>query len=108
MAWLRDGDRNMSFFHKKASARRHKNEILGLLDENDYKLIDLRVVEMIVGNYFTNIFRSSNPNRKQILQVVEAILRRVSKEMNEKPLAIFTKKENFGSFKSMHPSKVLG
>ncbi|KAL5540401.1 hypothetical protein UlMin_042424 [Ulmus minor] len=34
VSWLRDGEKNTKFFHRKASNRRFKNEILGICNEN--------------------------------------------------------------------------
>ncbi|KAL5572866.1 hypothetical protein UlMin_022463 [Ulmus minor] len=60
VSWLKDGDRNTKFFHKKATARRKKNEILGLCDSNGCWQDDIGVVSEIIQSYFNNIFRNCN------------------------------------------------
>ncbi|KAL5542394.1 hypothetical protein UlMin_010104 [Ulmus minor] len=78
VSWLKDGDRNTKFFHKKATARRKKNEILGLCDSNGCWQDDIGVVSEIIQSYFSNIFRSNCPTVDQINLITDSIPIRVS------------------------------
>ena len=56
--WLRQGDRNTSFFHNFATKRRKKNTIKGLMDENGQRQENEVAMRNIIQNYFENLFTS--------------------------------------------------
>lgn len=64
--WLREGDKNTKFFHSKASARRQKNMICGLEDENGNWIEEVKDVDRMFCEYFTKIFTATNPSLCQI------------------------------------------
>ncbi|TXG53653.1 hypothetical protein EZV62_018909 [Acer yangbiense] len=75
--WLSAGDRNTKFFHARASARRRKNNIQGLFDDRG-RFLDSE--EDIVGHvccYFSGLFRSSNPGRREINNAIANIGSRI-------------------------------
>ena len=53
--WLLHGDRNTSFFHNAATARKKRNQIKKLLDDTGVWLQDSDLKDHIKG-YFSNIF----------------------------------------------------
>ena len=59
--WFRDGDRNTSFFHAKASARLKKNQIDGLYDAHEMWQEEEGKVGDIVEEYYTGLFTSNQP-----------------------------------------------
>ncbi|KAL5555846.1 hypothetical protein UlMin_038082 [Ulmus minor] len=60
--WLKSGDRNSKFFHRKASTRRAKNSIEGMFDSNEKWCEDKESIAHIAESYFTNLFSSSSPH----------------------------------------------
>ena len=78
--WFQDGDQNTRFFHSKASTRYQKNLISGMMDSNDCWQEDMRKVEEIVVNYYSNLFSSSNPS--ELTELIEAVEPKVSQDMN--------------------------
>ena len=59
--WFRDGDRNIGYFHSKASNRFQKNLIDGLLDQNGCWQELEKEIERIVLDYYSNLFKSLGP-----------------------------------------------
>lgn len=62
-SWLRVGDKNTSFFHKSASARRQKNVIQGVLNDSNVWVHDENALNIEFVRYFENLFTSDEPSR---------------------------------------------
>uniref|UniRef100_A0ACD5VRH3 Uncharacterized protein n=1 Tax=Avena sativa TaxID=4498 RepID=A0ACD5VRH3_AVESA len=68
--WVKDGDRNTSFFHRAIAKRRRRNTILSIKDEHDVTHFMLEKIANIFVTYFRSIFSSSvqNPTNMQASQ----------------------------------------
>ncbi|TXG63781.1 hypothetical protein EZV62_010775 [Acer yangbiense] len=71
--WLQAGDRNSSYFHKRATARKKKIFISSLVDEKGYPQVSNEGLTSIVSNFFTFLFNSSSPSAMDIMKAIEAI-----------------------------------
>ena len=60
--WLKEGDRNTSYFHCRANQRNRRNLITGLEDDNGTWIEDEAGMGKVVEGYFEQIFTSSNPS----------------------------------------------
>ena len=78
--WLVGGDRNISFFHAKASNRHQRNSIEGMCDAKGIWQEDDRQVKAIMVDYFSNIFKSNGIIDTSA--VVGAVQPLVSESMN--------------------------
>uniref|UniRef100_A0A803Q138 CCHC-type domain-containing protein n=1 Tax=Cannabis sativa TaxID=3483 RepID=A0A803Q138_CANSA len=76
--WLKEGDRNTKFFHRKANSRKKKNSTTGLLDQNA---------------------------RWEFQSIV---LNKISRETNEYLIAPFTKDDVLQAMRVIHPHKAPG
>jgi hypothetical protein len=56
--WLREGDRNTSFFHARASARRRTNKIDMLLRADGSKCEVQGEIKGMVQNFYEKLFSS--------------------------------------------------
>lgn len=54
--WLRRGDQNSKWFHKKASIRKAKNEIKGIHDSLGSWMEDPKSIEDTFISYFEQLF----------------------------------------------------
>ncbi|KAL5544765.1 hypothetical protein UlMin_008549 [Ulmus minor] len=105
VSWLRDRDKNTKFFHRKASNRRFKNEILGIYDENGCWQTEVGLVKSVFRDYFTAIFSSSNPSLELIKKVIDSIPCRVSEEENCYLLRPFVVDDMKAALFDMNPTK---
>jgi hypothetical protein len=85
--WLQLGDQNTAFFHNIASARRKKNMINKLKDNDGNWVEGMELLKPLVYDYFSNLFSSEVQVIDQ--EVLEKITPRIITEMNEKLLAPF-------------------
>ncbi|KAL5538919.1 hypothetical protein UlMin_042378 [Ulmus minor] len=106
--WLKNGDRNSKFFHRKASARKVKNFITGLLNSNDVWCEDKEGIAYIAESYFHNIFSSSSPHSSDLDMVLNTMEPKVSLEMNEQLDRRFVAEDVKAAVFHMAPSKSLG
>ena len=100
------GDRNTKYFHSKASERRKKNTITGLMDENGNWCDSTESKAAVAVSYFEKLFSTSYPSR--ISKVTNTIPTRVTDEMNQWLIKEFTREEVVTALQQMHPTKALG
>ncbi|KAL5564766.1 hypothetical protein UlMin_027930 [Ulmus minor] len=106
--WLKNGDRNSKFFHRKASARKAKNSIDGLFDSNMKWCEDKVGIAHIVENYFTNLFSLSSPHSLAMDAVLNSLDAKVSPAMNELLDCRFDAEDVRTAIFQMAPSKSPG
>jgi hypothetical protein len=104
--WLVANDKNTSYFHHFVNQRQQKNVIAGLLSEDGSWCTDPMGMGNIVGNYFNEIFTSSNPHR--IEDSLAAVERRITPAMNQQLCAPYSALEVRQALFQMHPSKSPG
>ncbi|CAL1356041.1 unnamed protein product [Linum trigynum] len=104
--WLREGDQNTSFFHRKASMRRKRNLIRKLRDESGAWWRGNEDVSTCLTKYFSELFMAGGrPPQTPVLDSVET---RVNDEMNawlERPL---TREELYEALRQMGKRKASG
>ncbi|XP_024195622.1 uncharacterized protein LOC112198734 [Rosa chinensis] len=106
--WLKEGDSNTGFFHRKAANRKRKNVIHGLYDENGVWRDDDKGMEQIVTSYFTQMFTSSPIDMEAMHHTLEAIQPCVSAEMNLQLCRNYTEEEIREALFQMYPTKSPG
>lgn len=106
--WLKDGDSNTSYFHRKASNRRRKNRLLGLFDENGIRHEDDKGVENVVTSYFQKMFSASSIDVGALEATLGAIQPCVTASMNQALCASYTSEEFCVALFQMYPTKSPG
>ena len=104
--WFQGGDQNTTYFHSKATSHFQKNNIDGLLDQNDVWKEDLRDIENIVLDYYSNLFKSSNP--VEFTELLQSVEPKVIVEMNTMLIDEFKEFEVSRALKQMYPLKSPG
>ncbi|XP_074295385.1 uncharacterized protein LOC141623208 [Silene latifolia] len=79
--WLKEGDRNTKFFHRKATQRKQRNYIGRLVDDEGRIREGNEEVAGVIRGYFGELFRSSNP--RDFGDVMAGIEGRVTGWMND-------------------------
>lgn len=105
-SWLKEGDKNTSFFHRTASGRRKRNRITRIRNSAGVWIEDPTSIEKVFTDYFRNIFTSDSTNG--VNGVLEAIQPRVSVLMNENLVELYSEKDVLVALNQMHPLKAPG
>ena len=104
--WLKEGDKNTRFFHEKASNRKQRNTIMGIMDESDtWHENEDKVVDIITG-YYQSLFTTSQPVICQ--EFLDAIQPGVTPQMNHMLTRDFTAAEVKKALDQMYPPKSQG
>ncbi|XP_021761699.1 uncharacterized protein LOC110726522 [Chenopodium quinoa] len=103
---LRDGDKNTSYFHHKANARRRKNSIKGLEDGDGVWKQDKKDMQDIILGYFSTLFTSDGS--RDIDEALAGVSNVITDEMNQKLCAEPTGEEIHRALFEMHPNKAPG
>lgn len=108
MEWLKDGVKNTSFFHAKATVRDQVNKIIGLRDASGSWTEDKQQMEAVVDSYFPSLFSSTNPEDGEIREVLQSLEPRLSEEDTIALSHPFTEQEVKDALSSMSPMKSPG
>ncbi|XP_024164202.1 uncharacterized protein LOC112171222 [Rosa chinensis] len=106
--WLKDGDRNLAYFHRRASNRRSRNLIRGLVNEQNVWQSDPHEIQRLLMSYFQQVFSTKGYDNEALSAVIQATPVKVTKEMNEDLMRPYTDEEIKGALFQMHPSKSSG
>ncbi|XP_074292350.1 uncharacterized protein LOC141619219 [Silene latifolia] len=104
--WLKEGDRNTSFFHSRAGDRRRKNFIASLVGDDGTVHAGDEAVSRVANNYFEELFTSSNP--VDFDDVLVGLEGRVSADMNMGLSREYGEEEVIEALHQMHPLKAPG
>ncbi|KAH1046861.1 hypothetical protein J1N35_037645 [Gossypium stocksii] len=104
--WLKNGDKNTSFFQKFTSQRRHTNRIRGLKRSDGLIATDRIEIGEITRDYFSDLFDSRGiDNLDHILSGVSCC---INDSMNQSLTSTYSKEENKEALKGMGPTKASG
>lgn len=89
--WLKYGDKNTSYFHNFATARRIRNRIQKLKDDQGNWREGTTYLNPLISDYFAGLFTTEidepDPN------LIEKVIPRVTPAMNDELLKPYTSKE---------------
>lgn len=102
---MREGDKNTKYFHTKALARKRKNRISRLEDEDRIWTEETEDVERSFCKYFKNIFTTTNPSQAQLDAALTDLPEHVTAEMNSLLDQEFTEEEVLNALAQMFPTK---
>ncbi|XP_040361807.1 uncharacterized protein LOC121049214 [Rosa chinensis] len=106
--WLKDGDRNSAYFHRKASNRRSKNTIKSLTNEAGEWQSEPVIIKGVLMDYYQKLFTTKGTGDEAILEIISATSMRVTSEMNADLLQPYFDEEIKATLFQMHPSKSPG
>lgn len=104
--WLFDGDKNIRFFHNKASQQRQRDYITKLYNADGRWCSRQAQINDIIVNFYESLFTTEEPNKFE--EVIDTISHVVTNEMNEKLEVEFTLEEVEVALKQMAPLKAPG
>ncbi|KAA3486163.1 reverse transcriptase [Gossypium australe] len=104
--WLRDGDRNTSFFHKMASLQHYRNKIPELVDDHGIRRSEVAEMITVATDFFKDLFTASEMGSDDhLFSLVE---KKVTASMNDYLLKDFTDEDVWNAVNSMSPLKAPG
>ncbi|CAM8995263.1 unnamed protein product [Rhodiola kirilowii] len=107
--WLKAGDNNTSFFHRKATGRRKMNNISQLRGSDGVLYTDPQSLCHIALNYFSNVFSPPQSlSSEEMRRSVDILPRKVTHAHNELLLMPYTEGEVYAAIQQLHPSKAPG
>ncbi|KAL0456837.1 UNVERIFIED_CONTAM: putative mitochondrial protein [Sesamum latifolium] len=106
--WLKEGDRNSSFFHAKASRRHQNNSVRKLRRSDGSWAVSGEEVQQCITEYFQHLFTSSQPQPDDIQHGVEHLPVVVDMSMADDLQRPYTEEEVTTAIFNMSPLKFPG
>jgi hypothetical protein len=81
ISWLKEGDRNMKFFHRKATRRAKKNKIKLLKKDNGEVTKEKKEMESMARDFFQQLYKADpNVQPEGLLHLIQP---KITEEMNK-------------------------
>ncbi|KAL0403892.1 UNVERIFIED_CONTAM: hypothetical protein Sradi_2030000 [Sesamum radiatum] len=106
--WLKEGDRDTSFFHKKTSHRFHTNLITKLRNTDGNWIYEEKDIQQCIIAHFLEVFSSSRPNSVNIAQGTAPLKWVVESDMVDDLIQLYTEEEVMKALFQMAPLKSPG
>ncbi|KAL5746685.1 hypothetical protein ACOSP7_027831 [Xanthoceras sorbifolium] len=106
--WLHASDKNTKFFHTKATQRKRRNRISGLMDLNGVWKEEAADLENLISGFYNQLLQSNNPSLSNVQEVIQAVECKVTDHMNKFLMSRFTADDVSTALKQMAPSKAPG
>lgn len=104
--WLKEGDKNTSFFHNKANQRQKRNTIKKTRDQHGNWIHGRKLLAETIRNYFMGLFASESTSKiDEFCSCIQGKLNQASKEELTVP---FTHMEVKEALNQMHWLKAPG
>ncbi|KAL0436253.1 UNVERIFIED_CONTAM: putative ribonuclease H protein [Sesamum radiatum] len=91
--WLKEGDRNTGFFHRKANHRFQTNLISKIRNTTGDWLTETEDIQRHIVAYFRSVFASNRPRNEDIARGTEPLRRVVDEGMREDLIQPYTEAE---------------
>ncbi|GMI87830.1 hypothetical protein like AT1G43760 [Hibiscus trionum] len=104
--WLRNGDKNTTFFHRHASQRKRLNRISTLVNDHGVHCSSPESLESTAREYFQSLFTSGGV--ADCANILEGISPKVSAESNQFLMLPYTVEKVFQAVKAMGSLKAAG
>lgn len=104
-SWLKWGDRNTQWFHKRATVRKKKNEILDILDKDGCWTSEVEKIKETFTSYFQDLFTTTNPKMGSMEEVLRTVSPKIIADMNRKLIEIYMREEIEAAVKQMFLTK---
>ncbi|KAL0295205.1 UNVERIFIED_CONTAM: LINE-1 retrotransposable element O protein [Sesamum radiatum] len=106
--WLREGDRNTSFFHRRASQRYCTNLICQIRTESGVWVESEEDIRRCISSHFQGVYTSSRPRQEDIDKGTEGLRRLMDAKMSRDLLQPYTAEEVTKALFQMAPLKSPG
>jgi hypothetical protein len=95
--WLQQGDKNTAYFHNFTTARRQRNHVKRLIDEEGNCIEGSAYLNPHVSNYFGGLFTTEieEPNPELINKVIPKVIERMNEDLIKPYIAADIKKTLF-------------
>ena len=102
VSWLKEEDRNTSYFHHKASQRRRRNAIKSLKLEKGEGIKTDGQIEQHIKEFYKKLFSSDGAEVELFADIID---QRLDDQMKSELMKDFSKQEIFDALGQMHPWK---
>ena len=106
VSWLKHGDKNIKYFHSKASQRWRRNFIMGIRDQHNNWVEEMDDIVEVATDYFESIFTLGSNNRME--EYIDSVPHKVTDDMREILSSEYSVDEIKVALFQMGPTKAPG